>query len=192
VTVVSEGQLKPQDFVDQFKVDPPDPVIPLRKAVSGPPPGLATVNLADCVDVQDNFAHLFREGEFSETRPDALASDGVAVWMPSTHREWAYSVRFNEMPNKARTGKWKVYAVVRVDKDAGTAGTVFTAGVYDEKSRSEAAQLRVEANDADAGYKAYLIGTVDATADRYVWVAPAETKGAKAVWVDRIYLVPAK
>jgi len=192
VTVINEQQEKPQDFVSQFKVDPPDPVFPKRKAAAGPPPGIAGAKPADCIDVQDNLADLLKEGELTETRPDSLASDGVAVWIPSTHRERAYIVHFRSLPLKARTGKWKVYAVVRVEKDADASGTVFTAGVYDLKSKSNVIQMAADAKDADSGYKAYLVGTVDASSERCVWIAPDGARGTKAIWVDRVYLVPAK
>jgi hypothetical protein len=195
VTALREGGLSPKDFVAQFQVDPADPVIPQlppRKTNVGPPPGLATVNPAECIDVQDNLAHLVRDGEWAEMRGDPGASDGIAIWMPNTHHEWAFQVPFSAMPAKANKGKWNVYAVVRVVKDPDATGTVFSAGVYDPASGKDLAEVEVSAADAVAGYKAYLIGTVSASPEGYVWVAPAEAKGAKEIWVDRLYLVPAK
>ncbi len=192
MTHINEGGLTPQQFVARFEQDPPDPQIqpvPKRSAKPTPPPGVPTKG---AVDVQDNVAQLAGEWQWAEVRGDVLASDGVAVFMPSNHHEWAFQVRMDKLPRRARSGKWQVYVVVRSER-AGDhpSGTAFSAGVWDTAHGQDLGSVAIAAVDAADQYTAYRIATVEAGADRYIWIAPTVNNTLKGIWVDRIWLVPA-
>jgi len=142
------------------------------------------------VDVQDSCAQLANEYVWSEYRADPTASDGEAVFMPGDHHEWAFQVHHTKLPPKAKAGKWRVYAVVRVEKSTQPAsGTVFSAGVWDTARGVDLGSIAVQAAQAAETYKPYLIGTVEMGADRYIWVAPAKNPAVRGIWVDRLWLV---
>ena len=193
MTHLSEGGLTPRAFVARFAVDPPDPTpLPARRASSDRPAGIAGANAATCVDVQDDKATLYREGELAEIAADPTASDGLAARMPGSHHEWAVQSPLAKLPERVRSGKWRVYAIVRVEKVGGAgSGTAFTAGVYDTAASASRGEIEQPLTSTEDGYLPYLLGTVSTNHDQYVWVAPAANPGVKAVWVDRIYFVPA-
>jgi hypothetical protein len=195
MTHLNEGGVTPQAFVARFAEDPPDPVIaplPARNAAPPVPSGIPGADTKTCVDVQDNFARLYREGDLSEVRADPTASDGLAVWMPGSHHEWATQFPLNTLPERVRKGRWKVYALIRVEKEANAdaQSAAFTAGVYDTAAHAGRGEVHVRLQDAPETYHPYLLGTVETNKDQYVWIAPTANPGVKAVWVDRIYFVP--
>ncbi|MGC8782766.1 MAG: DUF4838 domain-containing protein [Armatimonadota bacterium] len=210
MTHVNEGGLTPQKFVERFAVDEPDPVIPesMRKTGMAPPPAdIPGVDPRACVDVQETVAHITNEGNWGVYAGDPLASDGLAVKMPGNHHEWAYHVPVSSLPERAQKGKWKVYVVLRVEKKAGVdpQKDAFWAGVWDTKNWKSAGEIRGKIADTDEkSYRSYLIGTVEMHPEMYIWVAPpaADIAGpvhvseaeanVKALWVDRVYLVPAE
>jgi hypothetical protein len=197
---VNEGGLTPQAFIARFAEDPADPVVtpqePLPKRGANPPApaDIPGVNPRACVDAQDNLARLWNEPDGAEVRADPSASDGLAVWMPGSHHEWAFQIPLEKLPARAQKGKWQVYAVIRVEKaaDADPNSAAFTAGVYDAGASASRGEIGVAVANAPEMYKSYLLGTMETNKDQYVWVAPTANPGIKAVWVDRMYLVPAK
>ncbi len=197
ITHLNEGGLTPQAFVARFAQDPPDPALAdLPERSSNPPAPTDIANAASQgVDAQDDMARLWNEGEGAEIRADALASDGLAVWMPGTHHEWAFQVPLARLPARARNGRWDVYALVRIEKTLGSADAAtpaFSAGIYDTAASASRAEITVRLADTPAdGYKAYRLGTVKTNADQYIWIAPPAQSGVRAVWVDRVFLVPA-
>lgn len=197
ITHLNEGGLTPQAFVARFREDPPEPAIAdLPKRLPNPPVPADIANAASPgVDAQDDLARLWNEGEGAEVRADPLASDRLSVWMPGSHHEWAFQAPVSRLPARARKGKWDVYAIVRVEKTPGSAdpsSLAFTAGIYDTAASSSRGDIAVTLAQASRdGYKSYLVGTVDLNDGQYVWVAPPARPGVRAVWVDRVYLVPA-
>lgn len=193
MTHVNEGGLTPEQFVSRFAEDPPEPKIaplPERSRTPEPPSGLTAKG---AVDVQDSLARLAGEWTWAETRADPSASDGVGVYLPSNHHEWAFQVHWDKLPRRARSGRWHVYALIRVDGARPEAsGTAFTAGVWDSAAGADLGGVAVPASDASATYRPYLLATVDTRRDRYVWVAPAANPSLTGVWVDRLWLVPAR
>jgi Domain of unknown function (DUF4838) len=177
-----------QDLKTDYRTNPP-----ARLSKAPAPTDIPGINRTQCIDLQDNKAHLYKPGEFAEIQPDLGASDRRAVWMPGSHKEWAFRISGSELPKKAYLGKWKVYAVVRVEKCAQPAGgsSVFTAGVYDVKTKAYPANLNIPVAEASETYHSFLLGTVEFNADRDIWIAPSANKAIKAVYVDRVYLVPA-
>lgn len=207
MTHVNEGGLTPEKFVERFAVDEPDPVVPesaRRTGVIPPPADLRGVDARACVDAQESVALITNEGTWGFYTADPKASDGLAVKMPGNHHEWAYHVLVSALPERAQKGRWKVYAVVRVDKKAGVEPhkDAIWAGVWDTGAWKSAGEIRVKIADAGEDYRSYLIGTVELNPNMYIWVAPPasgidgpvhvspEQANVEAVWVDRVYLVP--
>lgn len=170
------------------------PPPPKRLARLRPPTDLKGQSLRGAVDLQDNVASLSRPGELAEIRPDPAASDLRAVWMPGSHKEWAFRIPGSKLPDKAQRGRWQVYAVIRVEKAADSQGgtSAFGAGVYDTKAKSYPADFKATVGETGEGYRSYLLGTVEMSPDRDIYVAPSGNASVKAVWVDRVYLVPAR
>jgi hypothetical protein len=197
MTHLSEGGLTPQAFAARYAVDEPDPApLPARRASTSVPAGIPGADAAAGVEVQDDRARLYREGELAEIRADPSASDGLAARMPGDHHEWAVQFPLAELPARVRSGKWRVYALIRMERKAGAAraatGAAFTAGVYDGGAHASRGEIAVPVGSVSAGFQPYLLATVDANAEQYVWVAPAANPQVKAVWVDRLYFVPAE
>jgi hypothetical protein len=195
VRVLNEGGRQVDDFLKEFAQDPPDangPPPPKRVLHPSPPSDLHGLSVSKCVDLQDNLAGLYKPGEYAEIRPDLAASDLRAVWMPGNHQEWAFRISGKELPAKVKVGKWKVYAVVRVEKEPGAAldGIAFGAGVYDNRTRAHPADFKARLGETTDTYRSYLLGTVETSPDRDIWVAPAGNKAVKGIYVDRVFLVP--
>ena len=127
-------------------------------------------------------------------RLDAAASDGRAVWMPGRHKEWACMFVGSRLPEKAQRGRWDVYAVVRIERgtEAKPEALAFSAGVYDEQARKSLASLSVPPAQAGEGYRSHLIGTVEMNPGCAIYVAPGANDSVRAVWVDRVFLVPSR
>jgi hypothetical protein len=184
MTHVNEGGLTPKEFAERF-TEPEDDHSPL-------PADLAVADPKQVIRAQESAATLANRGTWADARKDTAASNGRAVWMPETHHEWAYQVHFSNLPERVQEGRWKVYAVVRLDKgDGGAKGApAWTMGVYDAGKRASAAETSVLVRDAAATYRSYLIGTVDGNPDLYAWLAPSPDSAAKSVWVDCLVFVP--
>lgn len=196
MTRINEPGLTPKDFIARYAVDEPDPVpVVLPKRGERPPlptdiPNIAAVS-AQVIDVQDDKATVIQEGIWGEMRGDPSASDGLAVRLPTTHHEWAFQLPLARLSENARKGRWRVYAVIRVEGAGGnTDGVAFTAGVYDTVASTSHGDISVRQKDAGTGYRSYLLGTVATNDNQYVWAAPAMGSGAKAIWIDRILFVP--
>ena len=196
VRALNERGLSVDDFLAQFTTDEPDtngPPPPKRLTAPPPPKDLPGVRASKCIDLQDNLAGLYKPGEFSEIRPDTAASDNRAVWMPGSHQEWAFRIAGASLPAKAFKGKWKVYVVMRVEKNPSAApdSIAFSAGVYDIKSLTYPADAKVKLKDISEGYHSHLLGTVEFTRDRDIYIVPSGGKNVSAIYIDRVYLVPA-
>ena len=197
VRVLNERGKQVDEFLKAFDLDSADtngPAPPKRLLDASAPADLRAVRTSQCVDLQDNLAALYKPGEYADIRPDAAASDLRAVWMPGNHQEWAFRIAGTALPRKAQTGKWKVYAVVRVEQEPGAAadGVAFSAGVYDNRTRAHVADFKAGLGDTSAAYRSYLVGTVETSPDRDIWIAPAGNKAVRAIYVDRVFLVPAR
>ena len=197
VSVLSEGGRKVDAFLKGLAEDPADtngPLPPPRLLRPPPPADLVGLKVGKCIDLQDNLSGQYKPGELAEVRPDVAASDRRAVWMLGNRQGWTFRVAGKELPPKARTGQWKVYAVVRVEKDTGVAtdGVAFTAGVYDNQARTNSVEIEARLADTRETYRSYLLGTVKTSGDCDLWVTPAGNDAVKGIYVDRFYLVPAR
>jgi hypothetical protein len=189
ITHLSEAGLKPESWIARFAVDPEPVHLPGRVANRPLPADLTVPPGAEVVDVQDDEAKLYGEGDLAELRPDPAASDGIACRMPGTHYEWAFQMPVKKMPVAVQKGRWRVYAVVRVEPGADPKAEAFTAGLYREETRETIGGSRVTSAQAGTGYRTYLLATTELTPNTYVWIAPSGNGKAKAVWVDRVILV---
>ncbi len=186
ITHMNEGGTKPEIWAERFVVDPSMVPLPARGAAALP----ADVPAGEVIDLQDNVAKLYGEGNLAELRADPLASDGVACRMPGSHHEWAFQMPISSAPKKALTGKWRVFVVARIEADVED-GTAFTAGVFDSGLGRGLGGVQPNLKEAGKGYKSYEIGPVEMSASSYVWVAPPTGGAVKAVWIDRVLLVKA-
>ncbi len=197
VNPMRESGLTVDKFLADFAEDPKrefGPPPPKRLRNPPPPSDLPRSSRAGAVELPDNLAVLARPGEWAEVRPDATASDRRAVWMPGRHKEWACTFVGSRLPAKAQRGHWDIYAVVRIEPGTETKpdAPAFSAGVYDEQARKSLASLSVSRAQAGEGYHSHLIGTVEMNPECEIYVAPAANDAARAVWVDRVFLVPAR
>jgi hypothetical protein len=195
VKVLSEGGRQVDDFLKGFAQDPADtngPLPPPRLLHPPPPTDLAGLRASKCVDVQDNLSGQYKPVELAEVRPDPAASDRRAVWMAGNRQNWTFRITGKELPPKAQVGKWKVYAVVRVEKQPGVApdGVAFTAGVYDNQVRTNTAEIEPRLADTAETYRSYLLGMVATSSERDFWLTPAGNDAVKSIYVDRFFLVP--
>ena len=189
MTHLSESGLTPQAFVAQFAVDPTDPVIfelPKRPKTTSLPKDIQVPPGAQTIIVQDNLARLWREGEGAELRPDPLASDGIACWMPGTHHEWAFQIPFASLPKEVQTGAWRVYICARTET-AGDIAQAFTAGIWDSKARKPLSAT--VSGGSQPNYKSFDLGVIDSNSDSMVWAAPVDNKTIRSIWIDRLIFV---
>lgn len=195
VRVLNESRLTVDDFLKPFAEDPPEktgPPPPVRRKNPPAPADLIGIDPARCIDIQDNLAALASPGRLADTYSDPQASDLRSVWMPGNHKEWAFQIPAVDLPPRAQTGTWKIYAAVRVRKEAVCVADsiAFTAGVWDAGTKTSAANIQIRSSEVENTFRSYLIGAVQMNPARDIWVAPAENAGIKSVWVDRIYMVP--
>ena len=187
ITHLSEAGLKPERWIERFAVDPEPFVLPDRPANTALPRDLVVPHGRAVLQAQDDEARLFGEGDLAELRPDPLASDGVACRMPGHHREWAFQLSVSKLPPEVLQGRWKVYAVVRVEGEGEGPG--LTAGIWDNGRRVGLGDARLSVEEAGKGYRSLLLTTTALTSDCIVWVAPPASDAVKAVWVDRVLFV---
>jgi hypothetical protein len=208
MTHVNEGGLTPQQFVESLGEDDPElEKLPKRIPKEAPlPSDIPGIDQKKCVDVQDDKMSIAEEGRLGRRRVDPSASDYLAVWMPGWHHEWACQVHWKNLPAKAQKGLWKVYAVIKVEKRAGVdpEKEAIWAGVYHTGKKVGLAEVVIPIKETSDGYRSYLIGTVEASPEQYIWIAPPGGGLAgparlspgegniEGLWIDRIVLVPAK
>ena len=144
----------------------------------------------DLVELQEDQAQLVREGELTEIRPDPQASDGFAVWMPGSHREWAFQFKAANLPARVRQGKWLVQVCVRVEKGPAVPAdaAAFEAGVWDGDKKKSLGHRLVKVGETDPAYRDYELGTVEFPEHSYLWIAPAANHQVQSIWVDRVIL----
>jgi hypothetical protein len=196
VRVLNERGVLVENWLTNFVNDPPLTKVQTsarpRSKNPKPPVDLKLKASEKFVDLQENVASLHKRGEFADILPDENASDHRAVWMPGNHAEWAFRISGAKVLEKAKSGKWKMYAVVRVKEnpDAKPDSIAFGVGVYDTAEKNYPADVKFRCSETDNDYHSYLVGTFEPSATRDIFVSPANNPGVKAVWIDRIYLVP--
>lgn len=207
LTHVNEGGLTPQKFVESLGEDDPElERLPKQIPKEAPlPKDIPGLDPKKCIDVQDDKMSIAEEGRLGVRKVDPQASDYLAVMMPGWHHEWACHIYWKNLPEKAQKGRWKVYAVIKVEKkpEVDPEKEAIWAGVYHTARREGLAEVRIPIKETSEEYKSYLIGVVEASPDQYIWIAPTAgglagpvrlspgEGNVKALWVDRIVLVRA-
>lgn len=196
VGVLNEHGLSADEFLKPFATDLPEENMqlpPKRLKNPRPPADLGGKNLRGAVDLQDDIAALAKPGEWVELRPDPAASDRRAAWMPGNHSEWAFRINASKIP-ASPTGRWQVYAVVRLEKSANAKAdsAALSAGVYDNVAKSYPAERKFSVQELTETYRSQIIGTFAPSIDRDIFLSPLSNPGVKAVWIDRVFLLPVR
>lgn len=155
---------------------------------AAPPAACDGLDKMDWLDLQDNQFSLARAGEWVETVEDAAASDGFAVRMPGTHREWAIQVPLTD--DIAAGNPWRCLAFVRCKAKADS-GRAMTLGIYDRQARRGVTHRSIPVEEIQGtDYHEIDLGAHQLGAGSTVWFAPPERPDeVDAVYVDRIVLV---
>jgi hypothetical protein len=62
--------------------------------------------------------------------------------------------------------------------------------VYDSDRKDYPAQAKINLEQASGEYQAWPIGSFEPSPNRDIFVGPVSNPAVKAVWVDRVYLIP--
>jgi hypothetical protein len=181
VNVVNESNQTAESFAQQVSEEPPPP--PVRHSASAPV-GIT----GDWIDAQDVLARIWNEPTGAAFVGDPGASDGGAVRMPGSHHEWAFQLDVSKLPQRVRSGRWRVLVVARMEGSGD--GVAFTAGVWDTGGRKMVASKSFSIAEAGSGYRAFDLGPIVLPAEGSIWVAPPADPRVRAVWVDRVYFLP--
>lgn len=187
ITALDEGMMSPTGFLAGLGPEPPITKyvpLPTRKASPSPPAGVAAG-----VDFQDDLANLWKVPTGSELRADPKASDGIAAWMPGNHHEWGFQMLLSKRPI---SGRYRIYAVVRIDASVVDDSTAFSVGIYDNANRRDLATKSFSLRQATSDYQAFSLGEFDVNPAFTVWVAPSANPRVQGVWVDRIFFEPVR
>jgi hypothetical protein len=193
VGALSERGLQADTFLKDFETDPAlnvqTPAPPRLKN----PPGPSDLHVSKgSIDLQENIAVLYRRGEFADLLPDLKASDHRAVRMPGSHSEWAFRINGSDIMAKRPPKRCRLYVIARVEKQSATnsAPVAFAAGVYDTEKKDYPAQTKIKTDEATEEYRSWAVGTFEPGPNRDIFVSPASNPAVKAVWIDRVYLLP--
>lgn len=132
------------------------------------------------VDYQDLSLRRYAGAEITE---DRLASDNGALTMPGNKPDWGIQMKLDNLPPE---GKWKLYAVVRVDPGRGpdsAAALIF--GVHPGANRKVTlGEVR------DGQYHTFgLPGAYDSNAGQGLFFAPPNSGAIRRMYVDRVIAV---
>jgi hypothetical protein len=151
-----------------------------RRLPSSPPQakGLKPREWVDCQEVGFMLSD-------AELVADTQASNGAAARMRGDTDTWGIQVKLQML--LPETGKWDLYAAVRIDKGEGpdSAPAVLVGvspGPYKTLTVGQLADERYHVVKLPGGPYTY-----NATQD--VWLAPPNSKAIKYMYVDRIFAV---
>lgn len=181
---IRQGRAFPDRLEELFEFDSP----------KAPPPvecrGLAEENW---IDIEETDYIPRRQAGLFSIVDDPAAANGRTRRMPNTHTVWAchsyplaeFGIRENVL--------WQVRFVVRCDA-AVDQGDAMTIGVYDETRRQNVTSRKIPVREIRGDrYTSIDLGTHRLSGSMYLWAAPVIRKPdeVEAVYVDRIFLVPA-
>lgn len=197
ITHLRESGFTPAEFVAQLGNDPDEAAYetPTRRAGKIAAPGdLDVAAHKGGLSVQDDRAIVFREPDCSRFVADPLASDGVAIRMnagPGSARG-AMEIHTASLPRGFRPGRYQVYFVARVEtgENPAAGGNAFQCRVFDASAAKNVVDRMVKVSETGPGYRSYLAGTVDVNSYSRLWLGHAHNPAVKAVWLDRLFLVP--
>ena len=192
-----ESGQTPAEFAAQVGSDPADSLYesPQRHRAPKAPGDLPDRERQLGTAVQDDRAVIFREPDCARPLADSLASDGVAIRMtagPGGARG-ALEIHGALLPRKLRSGRYKLYYVVRTDASQGARpeAPAFSARVFDSLAGRYVAERTVSVADSRPGYRSYLVGTIELNPYVRLWLGHAHDEAVQAVWFDRAFLVRA-
>ena len=198
MTLMRESGQKPADFAAEVGSDPEEALYapPKRHASSGLPNDLPAEARAEAISVQDDRAVIFREAECARPVADSAASDGVAIQMLAgpNGSKGAMEIHSGKLPAAFQPGRYQVYYVVRIEVtgDAKPEAPAFSARIHDGPTGKYIAERMIKISEAAAGYRSYLVGTVELSSFSRLWMGHAHDDAVKKVWLDRVILVPVK
>lgn len=136
------------------------------------------------VVVDDDQIPVGKYGTWGWIEPDATASDGFSIHMPSTHIEWCCQWPCAPADFETDT-RYEVFARIRVAKK-DTAGPAFWAGIYDTVLTRDLGSIQPAiAEIADEAWHEYHLGTINPAAGQFLWCGPrGNAENVAGVWLD--------
>lgn len=148
--------------------------------------------------IQEDAAMSFsRPDEWAVRVVDEEAMDKSAIKMFGTHYEWCFDSKV-DLHQLTPGMAYKLRARIKVEKAKAT-GEAFWMGVYDRTDKTSYFTYTINVSKVKDGYQWYDIGTwtPNAAHSQWIWAGPGrfdrkkgETSAVKAVYIDRIELVP--
>ena len=144
----------------------------------------------DCNIVQQDKFVLYRKGECSDEIDDPTASDGKTAKLFTNTIDWAVQYQITADDLKKMTGRWKFYAVVRIDALTDH-GSAFRYGVYDGGANRQAAEFLAKIEDCkDGKYHTWYMGTYEMRPGlAYYFVSAGIPDQVKGIYIDRVVMV---
>ena len=198
MSLLRESGQKPTDLVAEVDSDP-DPALyepAKRHATTSLPDDLPLAERKSAISAQDNCGIIFREADCARPVADPAASDGVAIQMTAgpNGARGAMEIHGGKLPSQFKPGRYKVYYVARIEMVGGAKpdAPAFSARLHDGPLGKYIAERVVKVSETAAGYRSYLVGTVELGTYSRLWMGHAHDDAVKTVWLDRVILVPTK
>lgn len=191
-----ESGQTPEEFAASVASDPDESLFesPLRNTHVADPTLLPEAERKSAIEISNRNAIIFREPDCSRLVADPKAAEGVAVRLTAGNDggRGALEIHGAALPITAKPRHYKVYYVVRVEARDGTSGKApaFQARIYDHLLGRYIADRFVPVADTTAGYRPYLVGTVELNSYSRLWLGHAQDPAVQAVWFDHAWLVP--
>lgn len=162
-------------------------MIEVGRTVPTVPDFVRNLPATDWIDYQDNALRLHAPVG-TKIVQDPKASDNAAARVTGSTNAWAIQLPDLTLP---RTGKWKLYANVRIDPGTGSPGAkAFDYGIYPPK---EDTAWKAYGEFADGEYHyvefPWIYEYDPALTVHYLWLAPPNSTAIKNLYVDRIIAV---
>lgn len=196
MTVLLEGGDTAAEFVAGLEPDPDPSVYEAlpRHAARSAPLGVSTQDAARGLSLQDDRAYLVHEPECAQLLSDPKASDGVAVRLSvdASATRGMLMMYGSQLPPEFRPGRYQVYFVIRVEAADGAPADAgaFQMRIVNAMSDVAGVDRFIKIGETSNDYRAYLAGTVELQPSAWFWLFHSRNKAAKAVWFDRLFLVP--
>jgi hypothetical protein len=161
---------------------------------TNPAPATAAVAQSRAV-VQDSVISLSRRGVWGDTVKDPLAANGSALKLYNTHYEWCATLPFSQVAfDPGQT--YRLRMRVRVEKEPGSQGEAFWAGVYDPRAQKNRGGCERTTGAVSDAYTWYEVAEWKPERDHYFWLGPGRfdpsgggTSAIRAVYLDQLELI---
>ena len=188
VSTLREGGRKPSVFYNAMKTRyKPTTTIPV---ICKERPRL------DWILAQDDVLLEGVNPKKAQVLPDPIASNKLAVKMPSNHKGWSVKscVPYYKDMKCNKNEKWEIYVAARIVGTGKKSGTAFNSGLYDVKERKVIFNKSIPVDQTiSTAYKLYKIGEATLNPHRYLWVAPTKnTQSVKSIFIDYIMYLKVK